>query len=117
MDSMKLKSLVVGLLLTLALVSLAACGEGATPTPVPQINQVGFSAFDYGFNGPETIPAGMTTITMVNEGQDLHHQQLIRLPEGMSVEDLVAAFAEGGPEAPPPPGSRPPVVSPYWVPE
>ncbi len=35
---MKLKSSVMGLLLTLALVSLAACGEGATPTPVPQIN-------------------------------------------------------------------------------
>ena len=53
------------------IVTLAACGEDATftppptATPVPQINQVTFSAFDYGFRGPDSIPAGMTTLTLL----------------------------------------------------
>ena len=64
-------------LVTVVVVALAACGAEATPTPsptpVPQINQVSFTAIDYGFNGPDSIPAGMTTISLVNEGEDLHH--------------------------------------------
>ena len=91
----------------------AACGDSATATPTPQINQVSIEAFDYGFTSPDTIPAGMTTFTVVNAGQELHHhhhhhhQQLISLAEGMSVEDLLAALAEGEPEGPPPPGVEP----------
>ena len=94
----------------LLLLLLAACGSDATATllsptatPVPQINNVTFAAEDYGFTGPASIPAGMTTITMVNEGQELHHQQLIKVPEGMTALDLLAAF-EPGVEGPPPPG-------------
>jgi hypothetical protein len=45
----------------------------------------------------------MTRISLTNEGQELHHQQLIKLPEGTSSEDLLAAFAQG-PGSPPPPG-------------
>jgi hypothetical protein len=45
----------------------------------------------------------MTRMSLTNEGQELHHQQLIKLPEGTSSEDLMAAFAQG-PGAPPPPG-------------
>ena len=92
------------------IVTLVACGEDATntpqptATPVPQINEVSMSAFDFGFRGPDSIPAGMTTLTLVNEGQDLHHQQLVKLPEGMTAEGFLTALAEGGPEAPPPPG-------------
>ncbi|MDP6550089.1 MAG: hypothetical protein QF659_08460 [Dehalococcoidia bacterium] len=86
-----------------AVLALAACGEAATPTPVPQINDVSFGAIDFGYTGPSSIPAGMTRITLANEGKELHHQQLIKLPEGTSSEDLLAAFA-AGPGAPPPPG-------------
>ena len=73
-----------------------------TSTPTPQINKVSFTAVDYGFNGPASISAGMTTITLVNEGQELHHQQLVKLAEGMTAQDLLGALdpeAEG-----PPPG-------------
>ncbi len=91
-------------LVLLAAMALAACGEGATPTPqptptpVPQINRVSFSAFDFGFNGPESIPAGMTTFSFANEGQDLHHLQLVKLAEGMTAEDLLAGLQKGGAE-------------------
>ena len=107
---MNLKLPILGALLALAVTVFAACGDAATPTPVPtatpvpQINQVSFTAVDYGFSGPESIPAGMTTFNLANEGQELHHLQLISLPEGMTPLDLLAAFEEAGPEAPPPPG-------------
>ena len=110
---MKFKLQIIGALLALVLALSAACGDSATSTqlptstPVPQINQVSIEAFDYGFTSPDTIPAGMTTFTGVNAGQDLHHQQLISLAEGMSVEDLLTALAEGEPEGPPPPGVEP----------
>ena len=105
---MKFKLPILGVLLMLEVALSAACGDSATSTlpptstPVPQINQVSFTAVDYGFNGPESIPAGMTGITLVNEGQDLHHQQLLKLPEGMTAEELLTGFQSGevGPETP-----------------
>ncbi len=101
-------------LAVLAVLALAACGDAATatprptstpaptPTPVPQINEVSFAAIDFGYTGPSSIPAGMTRISLANQGQELHHQQLIKLPDGTSSEDLLAAFAQGPGSLPPP---------------
>ncbi len=56
-----------------------------------------FTAHDYGFDGPERIPAGLTTIAVINKGQDLHHIQLLRLEDGKSAEDFRQAMnANGG---------------------
>jgi uncharacterized cupredoxin-like copper-binding protein len=51
-----------------------------------------FAAFDYGFSGPEFVPAGVTTVEIVNQGQDLHHAQLIRFPQGKTAEDFQQAL-------------------------
>jgi hypothetical protein len=51
---------------------IATCGSD--PTPAPQINQVSFTAMDYGFRGPQFIPSGMTEMVMTNTGRELHHQ-------------------------------------------
>ena len=60
-----------------------------------------FTAFDthdgHRFRGPEILPAGWTTLRLSNESQDPHHMQLIQLPEGMTLEDLFAAFQGPGP--------------------
>ena len=110
---MKLKLPILGLLMTIAVGTLAACGSDPTSTPlpsatpsptaVPEINQVSFNAVDFGFDGPDSIPAGMTRMTLVNEGKELHHLQLITVPEGMTADDLIAGLLSGG-EGPPPPG-------------
>ena len=52
-----------------------------------------FVASDYGFTGPERIPAGVTTVQVVNKGQDLHHIQLLQLLQGKTAEDFRAAMA------------------------
>ena len=38
-------------------------------------------ATDYSFDAPAQIPAGLTTIALVNRGHELHHVQLIRLSD------------------------------------
>jgi hypothetical protein len=52
-----------------------------------------FVAHDYGFRGPDRIPAGLTTVRIVNEGQDLHHIQFLKLLQGKSAADFRAAIA------------------------
>ena len=53
------------------------------------------TAWDYAFDAPDTAVAGMTEITLVNKGPELHHVQLIRLDEGKKLSDLFAAVGKG----------------------
>ena len=73
---------------------------GAPPGPPPQAGEVIFTAFDtddgHRFRGPDSVPAGWTTLRLSNESQEPHHMQLIRLPEGMTLEGLFAAFQQPG---------------------
>ena len=74
---------------------------GAPPGPPPQAGEVTFTAFDtddgHRFRGPDSLPAGWTTLRLSNESQQPHHMQLIQLPEGMTLEDLFTAFQQPGP--------------------
>ena len=98
-------SLVFVALISAALMILAACGddEGAPPGPPPQPNEVTFTAFDTGdghrsrFRGPEALAGGWTTIRLINESEWAHHLQLVKLPEGITAEDLVAEAQKPGP--------------------
>ena len=51
-----------------------------------------FTAHDYGFTGPDRIPAGMTTVQIVNQGKDLHQVQIMQLMEGKTAGDFQAAM-------------------------
>ena len=94
-------------LISAALMIVAACGddEEAPPGPPPQPNEVAFTAVDtkdgHRFKGPETLAAGWTTIRLVNESEGPHHLQLVKLPEGVTAEDMVDVAQKPGP---PPPG-------------
>jgi uncharacterized cupredoxin-like copper-binding protein len=50
-------------------------------------------AHDYGFAGPDHIPAGVTTMQVVNKGKDPHHIQLLKLLQGKTADDFRAAIA------------------------
>ena len=52
-----------------------------------------FIAHDYGFRGPDRIPAGLTTVRVVNQGQDLHHIQFLKQLQGKSAAEFRAAIA------------------------
>jgi uncharacterized cupredoxin-like copper-binding protein len=52
---------------------------------------VTFTAHDHGFTGPDRIPAGVTTVEVVNRGHDLHHAQIVKLAPGKTTADFVSA--------------------------
>ena len=77
----------------LALASLAwgvACTRPAPRAGEPSV--VTIIASDYAFRVPDTIPAGLTTFRLVNQGKELHHASLVRLRDGKSVADFQAAL-------------------------
>src|SRR5690349_14112685 len=79
----------------------AAC---AKPTPQPASpNVVTITAADYTFNLPDTIPAGLTTFRLVNQGKELHHASLVRLRDGKTVADFQAGLAAAMKNHTPPP--------------
>lgn len=102
------------------LVLATACGpgggeQGATeeaPAPMPEIV---IGATDFAYQVPAQIPAGPVRIRMENGGMELHHVTLVRVPEGGSVETLIAELTDaggpegytfvGGPNAAPPEGA------------
>lgn len=52
---------------------------------------------DYSFDAPAELPAGLTTFRLVNRGPSLHHVQLVKLGEGKTLDDFMAALKAGGP--------------------
>jgi hypothetical protein len=73
------------------IVALAALGACAPKAPVGP-NVVTLTAGDFTFTGPDTIPAGLTTIRLVNQGKELHHAMLVRLGGGHTVAEFQAGM-------------------------
>ncbi|MDQ2891274.1 MAG: hypothetical protein M3R65_12090, partial [Gemmatimonadota bacterium] len=68
------------------------------PSRAPHVVTV--HATDFAYPGaPSTVPAGMTTFNLVNDGHVLHHMEIIRLDSGRTIADLQAELAK---PAPPP---------------
>jgi len=75
----------------------AAAVATSTPAPAAAVNTVSFTAKEFAFEGPDSIPAGLTAIKINDVGQELHHVSLIKLEQGKTFADLQAAFKAGGP--------------------
>jgi len=111
-------AIALGLAATLA---LTACGDdGADPETDPAAagsttpsasasddamsGDATFTATEYGFDGPATLPAGKVTITLVNEGEEPHEMALFPVEEGRGPEDVIE-YIEENPELDGPPPS------------
>ena len=82
------------LFLVIGVASAQASSGGTQNAATPVGGEpVVFVARDYGFSGPDRLPAGRTTVRIVNEGQDLHHIQFLKLLRGKSASDFRAAIA------------------------
>lgn len=57
---------------------------------------VEWTATEYSFSAPDTLPAGAVTIRLTNLGQEVHHGQLLRLNDGVSFEQFAAALQADG---------------------
>jgi hypothetical protein len=61
------------------------------------IRTVTVTASDYAFNAPDTIPAGITELRLLNRGTEMHHVMMIRLDGGKKLADLFGAMKPDGP--------------------
>lgn len=66
---------------------VAACAPTAAPIP-----QVTIKAHDFSYEGPSKLNAGLNTIKLTNDGQEMHHAQLARLNDGVTMEQLQQAL-------------------------
>jgi len=81
------------LVLTLTVLVLVLAPGPAPMSPLADSRKgsteaITYVARDYGFDGSETIPAGITLVEMINQGHDLHQIQFIRLPDGKTATDF-----------------------------
>jgi hypothetical protein len=91
--------LIILAILLMALL-LSACGPAANSQAASQaqIPQIMIKAADFSFDAPAQIEAGLVSITLENDGQESHHAQLVRLNDGVTLEQFQSALHEG-PEA------------------
>lgn len=91
------RPLLVLVLLAAGLLPQPIRAQEATPTTLahalgldyPELRLV---ATDHAFAVPGQAAAGLTLITLVNNGQEVHHAQLVRLAEGQTFEALQATL-------------------------
>jgi hypothetical protein len=89
----------LGLLaLSATLLFAAACNEDdpITDTAAAAGNaEITITAHDYSFDAPDSIPSGAVSFTLRNEGHEPHHAMFVKLNEGVSTDEVMAAFQEG----------------------
>jgi hypothetical protein len=73
-----------------------ACSPAKRTTQPPSPNVVTIIATDYAFSAPDTIPAGLTTFRMVNQGRE-PHQAVVAGAAGKTFAELEAAALKEGP--------------------
>jgi uncharacterized cupredoxin-like copper-binding protein len=74
----------------------AAPASVSASSSVPVI----ITATEFKLDLPATIPAGVVTMELRNEGKQLHHAQLVRFEDGKTVADLAQAMKTEGPPPP-----------------
>jgi len=60
-----------------------------------------YIARDYAFTGPDQIPAGWISVKLINQGEDLHQLQFIKLPDGKTAKDFTAEIIANHRRLPP----------------
>ncbi|MGD9890030.1 MAG: hypothetical protein AB7U18_01875 [Dehalococcoidia bacterium] len=93
MKSPRYLLLLVTVAIVLAGVLASGCDDDeAEATTLPSAT---ITARDYSFDAPDTIAGGRVAFNFQNEGQEEHHAQFVRLNDGVTVEQLVAALPQG----------------------
>jgi uncharacterized cupredoxin-like copper-binding protein len=93
-------------------VSLLVAALLAAPVAAPP-RVIQIAAHDFSYTMPDSLPAGVYTFEMTNDGREEHHAVFLRLEQGKRLADLLAAMRPdapfpswavfiGGPEGPTP---------------
>jgi uncharacterized cupredoxin-like copper-binding protein len=80
--------------------ALALCAACTRPvSPAADANVVTVTATEYAFGAPDTIPAGLTTLRMTNNGKEPHQAGLVRIDSRKTLAEVQRALMSPG--APP----------------
>jgi predicted small secreted protein len=60
-----------------------------------------YVATEFAFEGPDSLPAGDVTLTMDNQGKQMHELALGELLQGKTMDDVHALLRKGQPKKPP----------------
>jgi uncharacterized cupredoxin-like copper-binding protein len=87
----KVKALIFGRVFTGAIFcSLLVCTTVLAQDS--HTHSIAVKGLDYSFESPETLETGYQTLTFTNAGKDFHHLQLVRLNDGVTLEQFQAAL-------------------------
>lgn len=84
------EALVVAVAIAIGPVGFAACTGDSSP------NEVTVIGLDYAFTAPDILPPGPTAIAFENRGEVDHEMILVRLKEGVTLDQVMEAAAGGG---------------------
>lgn len=76
----------------LALVASACQSLQSSQANIPEVDII---ASEYTFDSPAEIEAGMTYIKMENQGEEIHHVQLLRINDDVTMDEFQAALQQG----------------------
>jgi hypothetical protein len=83
-------------------VDTAGASAASAASTAPAANVVHVVGKDFSLEAPAQIPAGLTTLHLMNEGKEIHQAQIIKLTEGKTYADFTAAMKAMKPNTPPP---------------
>jgi hypothetical protein len=90
--SVTARAAALGFLVSLSAAPLFAQAAGATADRVQFIRVI---ARDYVYDAPATVPSGIATIQLMNQGQDIHHVTVQTLPDGKTIKEFFDASRSG----------------------
>jgi hypothetical protein len=79
-------------ILSVACLFNAGCRPKVTDRDVPPFRII---ATDAGFEAPDRVAAGLRHVVFENHGSEIHESMLVKLPQGMSADNYVAAVKKG----------------------
>src|SRR4029079_11093547 len=94
--SLRLLLQIISICLTMATFPVESMPASPSPSSVAT-----FSAWEHGFDGPDSLPGGQTTVRLRNKGKESHQLQFLKLDEGKSSADLAAALKASNGSVPP----------------
>lgn len=98
---MRSDQLFIGITFLFMTLLLGACGPApdSQAASAPLLPRVTIKTADFSFEAPAQIEAGLVSITLENDGQEPHHAQLVRLNDGVTVEQFQTALQQNPDEA------------------
>ena len=106
----------IAVLASAAMLLLSACAPTGAPQTAPDataapseevpseasaatdagaaLPEIAITARDFGFDMPAEIPSGWVSLTLTNEGEVNHHGIVMRLLDGVTMEDALAAMGD-----------------------